>query len=135
LRLRFWDGRFLGPAGLTDVGCTFRAVRREALERILPDLRVGGNHFSLHMLMVAMAHDLSVIEIPIRLRRRVGKSKGASQSISKGLVVGLAMIWHIMSFRLQPVDAMATGLAGQNGSATKSSSPSVVAGVSGSRDK
>ena len=38
LRLRFWDSRFLGPAGLTDVGCTFRAIRRQALERIMPDL-------------------------------------------------------------------------------------------------
>jgi cellulose synthase/poly-beta-1,6-N-acetylglucosamine synthase-like glycosyltransferase len=100
LRLRFWDGRHLGPAGLMDVGCTFRAIRRPALERILPDLLVGGNHFSVHMLLVAMARDLSVIEIPIRLRRRVGESKGASRSFWIGLQVGLAMIWHIMTFRL-----------------------------------
>lgn len=100
LRLRFWDGRHLGPAGLMDVGCTFRAIRRPALERILPDLLVGGNHFSPHMLLVAMARDLAVIEIPIRLRRRMGTSKGASQSLRKGLEVGLTMIWHIMTFRL-----------------------------------
>jgi cellulose synthase/poly-beta-1,6-N-acetylglucosamine synthase-like glycosyltransferase len=135
LRLRFWDGRFLGPAGLTDVGCTFRAIRREALDRILPDLRVGGNHFSPHMLLVAMAHDLSVIEIPIRLRRRVGQSKGASQSMSKGIAVGLAMIWHIMSFRLEPRDAKPVVLGGPNANTSKPASPSVVAGVSGSRDK
>src|SRR5437879_4816799 len=96
LRLRFWDGRHLGPAGLSDVGCTYRAIRRSALKRILPDLVVGGNHFSPHMLLVAMAHDLSVVEIPIRLRRRLGQSKGASQSLWKGLQVGLVMIWHIL---------------------------------------
>jgi hypothetical protein len=135
LRLRFWDGRFLGPAGLTDVGCTFRAIRREALGRILPDLQVGGNHFSLHMLLVAMAHDLAVIEIPIRLRRRAGQSKGASQSISMGIAVGLAMIWHIMSFRLQPSGPSVAIPADQNGNASNPSSPSVLAGVSGSRDK
>jgi cellulose synthase/poly-beta-1,6-N-acetylglucosamine synthase-like glycosyltransferase len=101
IRLRFWDGRHLGPAGLMDVGCTYRAIRRQALEDILPDLRVGGNHFSPHMLLVAMAHDLSVIEIPIRLRRRVGDSKGASQSFWKGLHVGLTMIWHVMTFQLK----------------------------------
>lgn len=100
MRLRFWDGRHLGPAGLTDVGCTYRAIRRSALERILPDLGVGGNHFSAHMILVAIARDLSVIEIPIRLRRRVGQSKGASQSLGKGLAVGLAMIWHIITFQL-----------------------------------
>lgn len=101
LRLRFWDGRHLGPAGLMDVGCTYRAIRRQALEQILPDLTVGGNTFSMHMLLVAMARDLSVVEIPIRFRRRVGQSKGASRSLWNGLQVGLAMIWHIMTFRLQ----------------------------------
>jgi cellulose synthase/poly-beta-1,6-N-acetylglucosamine synthase-like glycosyltransferase len=109
LRLRFWDGRHLGPAGLMDVGCTFRAIRRPALERIMPDLLVGGNHFSPHMLMVAIARDLAVIEIPIRLRRRVGQSKGASQSMWKGMGVGLAMIWHIMSFRLRPFVQVSEG--------------------------
>lgn len=102
LRLRSWDGRFLGPAGLTDVGCTFRAIRRDALARILPDLTVGGNHFSPHMLLVAVAHGLTVVEIPIRFRRRIGKSKGASRSFGAGLRVGLAMIWHILAFNLQP---------------------------------
>jgi hypothetical protein len=102
LRLRFWDGRHLGPAGLTDVGCTFRAIRRPALERILPDLVVGGSHFSPHMLLVAIARGLSVIEIPIRLRRRVGQSKGASQSLRKGLLIGATMIWHIITFTLPP---------------------------------
>ena len=102
LRLRFWDGLHLGPAGLMDVGCTYRAIRRDELERILPDLSVGGNHFSPHMLLVAMAHNLSVVEIPIRFRRRVGQSKGASQSLGKGLLVGLTMIWHILTFDLHP---------------------------------
>jgi dolichol-phosphate mannosyltransferase len=98
LRLRFWDGLYLGPAGLSDVGCTFRAIRRQALERILPDLNVGGNHFSPHMLLVAFAHGISVVEIPIRFRRRIGDSKGASRSLWKGLEVGTAMIWHILTF-------------------------------------
>jgi hypothetical protein len=116
IRLRFWDGRHLGPAGLTDVGCTFRAIRRHALEQILTDLLVGGNHFSPHMLMVAIARDLSVIEIPIRLRRRVGQSKGASQSLRKGLQVGLMMIWHIITFTLEPTASKA-GVAGDVGTA------------------
>lgn len=98
LRIRFWDARFLGPGGLSDVGCTYRAIRREALERILPDLVVGGSHFSPHMILVGLASGLSVVEIPVRFRRRVGNSKGASQSLVQGLKVGAAMIWHIMTF-------------------------------------
>jgi len=119
LRLRFWDGRHLGPAGLMDVGCTYRAIRRPALVRILPDLVVGGNHFSPHMLLVAIAKDLSVVEIPIRFRRRAGVSKGASQSLWKGLQVGLVMIWHIMTFRLrdasEPADRPVAAVADNAG--------------------
>ena len=99
LRLTFWDTKFLGAARLSDVGCTYRAIRREALERILPDLAVGGNHFSPHMIVVALRQGLSIIEIPVTFRRRIGESKGASQSLLKGLEVGLVMIWHIMTYR------------------------------------
>ena len=128
LRLRFWDGRHLGPAGLMDVGCTFRAIRRPALELILPDLLVGGNHFSLHMLLVAISRGLSVIEIPIRLRRRVGESKGASQSFWKGLAVGLAMIWHIIAFRVPEIGRNASSLPQGNGQA-HSETPSAAARI------
>ncbi len=99
LRLRFWDSQFLGVASLTDVGCTYRAIKRDALERILPDLCVGGNHFSLHMMLVALHHRLTLLEIPITFRKRVGRSKGASQSLRKGFGVGMAMIWHILTFQ------------------------------------
>jgi glycosyltransferase involved in cell wall biosynthesis len=134
MRLRFWDGRHLGPAGLMDVGCTYRAIRREALQRILPDLVVGGNHFSPHMLLVAIARGLSVVEIPIRFRRRVGTSKGASQSFWKGLQVGLVMIWHIMTFRLEPKTSRPEATVDPNSSATQPSPPSAIAGVSGMHD-
>jgi len=99
LRLRFWDTQFLGAAHLSDVGCTLRAIRRQALERILPDLVVGGSHFSLHMMVVALERGLSVVEIPVTFRKRIGESKVASRSIWSGLKVGLAMIWHILVYK------------------------------------
>ena len=105
LRLRFWDSQFLGVATISDVGCTFRVIRRQALEQILPELTVGGYHFSPHMMLVGLCHQLTLLEIPITFRRRVGRSKGASQSIWKGLSVGSAMIWHILTFSPKPVRA------------------------------
>jgi dolichol-phosphate mannosyltransferase len=98
LRLRFWHPQFLGAASVSDVGCTYRAIRTEALEQILPDLEVGGNHFSPHMLLVALHHGLSLIEIPVTLRRRIGESKGAGRSFWPGFQVGLVMIWHIVTY-------------------------------------
>lgn len=99
LRLRFWHPQFLGAASISDVGCTYRAVRKKALERILPDLTVGANHFSPHMLLVALYRGLSIIEIPVTLRRRIGVSKGAGRSFWAGLRVGLVMIGHIVTYR------------------------------------
>jgi hypothetical protein len=99
LRFRFWNAQFLGTARLTDVGCTYRVIRRQALERILPDLVIGGDHFSPHMLLVALTHRLSLIEIPVTFRQRLGVSKGAGGSMQKGLAVGLVMIWHILTYR------------------------------------
>lgn len=115
LRLRFWDMTFLGAARLSDVGCTYRAIRREALERILPDLVVGGNNFSPHMMLVALCRKISIVEIPVSFYRRVGESKGASQSLWKGLEVGLSMVWHIVIYRPPPERAPAkqTGMSPQ----------------------
>ena len=99
IRLKFWNSQFLGSARLSDVGCTYRAMRREPLERILPLLTVGGSHFSPHMILVALMQGLSIIEIPITFRRRVGQSKGAGKSLLAGSKIGLAMIWHILTYR------------------------------------
>src|SRR5205807_2225034 len=71
LRLRFWDSQFLGAARLSDVGCTFRAIRREALERILPDLAVGGHHTSPLTTVVALHSRLRLLELPVTLRRSI----------------------------------------------------------------
>jgi glycosyltransferase involved in cell wall biosynthesis len=98
MRLRFWHPQFLGTASLSDVGCTYRAIRTGALTQILPDLVVGGNHFSPHMLLVALYRGLSLIEIPVTLKRRVGVSKGAGRSFWPGFQVGLTMIWHILTY-------------------------------------
>jgi hypothetical protein len=99
LRLRFWHSQFLGAARLSDVGCTYRMINVAALRTILPDLVVGGHHFSPHMMLVALSRGLSVVEIPITFRRRTGTSKGASRSLWKGLAVGMAMVWHISTYR------------------------------------
>src|SRR5439155_26960169 len=98
LRLRFWHPQFLGAASISDVGCTYRAIRKEALERILPDLVVGANHFSPHMLLVALYRGLTLIEIPVTLHRRIGVSKGAGRNFWAGLKVGLVLIWHILTY-------------------------------------
>lgn len=98
VQFKFWDVKHWGRVRLTDVGCTFRLIRSEALRKIVDDLWVGGDHFSPHMIMVAIARDLKVIEVPITFRERVGRSKGAGSGTFKATKIGLKMMWHILSF-------------------------------------
>jgi len=100
LQLRFWDWRFMGKMRISDLGCTFRAIRREALAEIIDELRVGGNHFSPHMIMVSLRKGHTVVEVPVRFQPRVGESKGARNLVS-AFSIGIAMFWHILTFPLK----------------------------------
>jgi cellulose synthase/poly-beta-1,6-N-acetylglucosamine synthase-like glycosyltransferase len=98
IRLRFWDWTFLGRVQLTDVGCTFRAIRRDALQRIIGHLDEGGDSFSPHMILVALREGLWVVEAPIQFRKRVGLSKGAGRGRKRAFRIGVEMIAQIALF-------------------------------------
>jgi len=83
---------------LTDVGCTFRVIRRAALEKIIDQLRVTGNHFSCEMILVALENNLMVIEIPVTLKKRVGESKGVGNNFFKAAATAIDM-WKLIMFR------------------------------------
>ncbi len=95
IRLRYWDWAFLGRVQITDVGCTFRAIRRDSLSRIIDKLTVGSMHFSPHMILVALRDYQAVTEVPIKFRQRVGESKGAGGSRTRAIKIGLAMLGSI----------------------------------------
>jgi cellulose synthase/poly-beta-1,6-N-acetylglucosamine synthase-like glycosyltransferase len=95
IRLRYWDWSFLGRVQVTDVGCTFRVMRRDALRRIMGKLTVGSHHFSPHMILVALEEYLALTEVPINFRARVGKSKSAGGNRVLAVEVGLRMLGSI----------------------------------------
>jgi glycosyltransferase involved in cell wall biosynthesis len=97
LELKFFNMKFLARTRFTDVGCTMRAINKEALLEIIGSLKSGGMIFSPHMMKVALEKELRVVEVPITFRKRVGLSKGASVSKRKALVIGLRMLWHIIA--------------------------------------
>ncbi|HEY6104332.1 MAG TPA: hypothetical protein VIV59_00005, partial [Anaeromyxobacteraceae bacterium] len=88
------QARFFGTR-LTDVGCTYRAIRADAYRLLAPRLRVEKSHFSPHMFIEALRLDLRVIEIPIFFRKRVGVSKGVGNDKLKAARVALAMLWQV----------------------------------------
>lgn len=86
IQIRFWGTR------LTDVGCTYRAIRADAYRKVAPALWVTGNHFSPHMTIQTLKLGLSVIEIPIYFRKRFGTSKGVGSNKLKAARVALSML-------------------------------------------
>ena len=64
-----------GMSSISDCGCTFRVISKCGIERIRPNLYVGGSHFLPNMLIAAQITRLRFIEVPLNYRGRVGQSK------------------------------------------------------------
>ncbi len=87
------EAKHLGRGTFTDVGTTYKMVRRDALAAILPHLDPSVNlEFNAHFLDRALHHGTVVVECPITFHARVGISKGGNASNLRALKVGLRMI-------------------------------------------
>jgi glycosyltransferase involved in cell wall biosynthesis len=85
--------RFFGRVRLTDVGCTFRAVRKDKI--IIPN-DIGGSHFSPAMIIDSLKKNVKVVEIPVNYMERVGQSKITSDRW-KSFKLGLKMLKLIVT--------------------------------------
>jgi glycosyltransferase involved in cell wall biosynthesis len=83
---------------LTDMGCTHRLFRREAIELLRPHLTIGGSHFGPQLLMEVVAHEIPFIEIAVNYRSRVGESS-VTGNAWKAFVLGLRMIALVLAYR------------------------------------
>ncbi len=86
-----------GPS-LSDCGCTLRLIRREALATFGDRLTVGASHFLPEMVILALKQGVSVIEVPVNYRGRVGESK-ITGTLEGTLRTGGNMIWLILRYR------------------------------------
>jgi glycosyl transferase family 2 len=85
--------KHLGRGTFTDVGTTYKVIRRESLERLMPVLNPAINmEFNAHFLDTALASGEWLIECPITFHPRIGISKGGNASNIRALRVGLGMI-------------------------------------------
>lgn len=88
---------FSGPS-LSDCGCTLRLIHKDALRKIAPHFTVGGSHLLPEMVILALKHQLRVIEIPVNYRSRVGTSK-ITGSTWRAFWVGIDMIKLTLRYR------------------------------------
>ena len=88
-----------GPS-LTDVGCTYRLIKREALEKIQGKFTVGASHFSPEMMILAIKSNIPMIEIPVNYKERRGESKITGKKWP-AFKLGLTMIKTTLSYKFK----------------------------------
>ncbi len=82
---------------ISDVGCTFRMIKREALKKIQPKFRVGTSHFGLEMMLWVFVKKIEHIEIPITYQKRIGISS-VTGDFKKTFVLGMTMIFMALNY-------------------------------------
>ena len=100
----YWVGKLMeflfNSTSLTDVGCTLRCVRREALLDLEPHFTIDGSFFGPQMMVLSILMKMKMIQIPVNYTKRIGHS---SVTGNKWVAfrLGLRMIWMILGYRLR----------------------------------
>jgi glycosyltransferase involved in cell wall biosynthesis len=93
---------------LTDVGCTMRLVRRDALAELESEFTIGGSAFGPEMMLLSLLHGLRVIQVPVNYLPRIGVSS-VTGDVRKAILLGLWMIGLVLRFRIRSWRARLTG--------------------------
>ena len=99
----FFVGKLLeikhfGKGTFTDVGTTYKLLRRDVIARLLPALDPTINlEFNAYFMDRALQLDCLMVECPITFHQRVGVSKGGNASNWRGFKVGMRMIAGLLT--------------------------------------
>ena len=103
IQIKYLSLEHMGIVNLTDVGCVYRVIKRDALEKIISKLTypgsdkpVGGDGIGLYITMLSIENDLKMIEIPVTFNKRIGKSKITGIGNLKTIKIGLRFLWLIL---------------------------------------
>lgn len=104
IQIKYFNLHHMGIINLTDVGCVYRLMKRNALEKIIDELTypnsdkaIGGNGIGLYLTMLGIEKDLKILEIPVTFNKRIGVSKIESNKFTKIIRDGLNFLWLILS--------------------------------------
>lgn len=79
----------------TDVGCTFKVIKKEALDKIKSQFREKRSAFNPEFMCLCLENGLKCVEVPINYYQRIGTSKITGKRW-KAFKLGLKMIWLIL---------------------------------------
>jgi glycosyltransferase involved in cell wall biosynthesis len=83
---------------LTDVGCTFKMIKKNALKKIQRRFKEGRSAFSPEFMILCLKEKLKIIEIPVIYKKRVGDSK-ITNNFWNSFKLGLRMINIIIKYK------------------------------------
>jgi glycosyltransferase involved in cell wall biosynthesis len=82
---------------LSDVGCTFRLIKKPALKKIQSSFRIKSGFFGPEMMLLTNYFKIPFVQIPIKYQARVGESNYTGD-FKKAFSLGMKMIWFIITF-------------------------------------
>jgi len=85
---------------LSDVGCTYRLMRKDTARWMAETMSVGGSHAGPEMMLLAITSGTRLVEVPVNYLPRVGTSSVTGHPI-KAVLLGLRMIQFIVATRLR----------------------------------
>lgn len=83
---------------LSDVGCTYKLLRRDAADYIAQTMTVGGNHAGVEIMLLTIVSGARFVEVPVNYLPRVGVSSVTGKRVA-ALRVGLRMIELVLRVR------------------------------------
>ena len=107
IQIKYFSLSNLGIIELTDVGCLYRCMRKEAIEKIKFELldkdakKIRNNPNSgliaNFLTMIGIENNLKIVEIPITFKKRIGVSKTGANKKLKAISYGLQFFWFILT--------------------------------------
>jgi glycosyltransferase involved in cell wall biosynthesis len=83
---------------LSDVGCTYRLLRRDLARDVAKRMTVGGSHGGAEIMLLTILSGARFVEVPVNYLPRVGTSSVTGKPLA-AMLVGLRMILLILRFR------------------------------------
>jgi glycosyltransferase involved in cell wall biosynthesis len=87
---------------LSDVGCTFRLVKKSVALEIISLSKADGSIFGFEMLLEGLIKRIKIIQIPVNYHSRVGQSSVTGSKL-KAFLLGLSMIVYLIKRRIQTI--------------------------------
>jgi len=83
---------------ISDVGCTYRLLRKETADYVASEMRVGGHHAGVEIMLLTIVSGRTFVEVPVNYLPRVGVSSVTGHRLL-AIRVGLQMIGLTLAFR------------------------------------